>query len=218
MPIRDREAVSGTRSRLYYWTLRRTAKSRESSNSIIVSFIATGEEENRIAKNMQQGLSTGSTHPGEYSPQDKLPVRRFHLVAEHDLSHVPENEDLGSNTDPSGNAGRQINEWVKECDQHHSSCAKVSKSTWVPTRLLDLQFGDLSSVKLVVRPADQGITGPYVTLSHCWGNSTDSQYLRVYVRQLRQKLEPEPERPRYILTETGVGYRLRAPDEAEGRR
>lgn len=42
--------------------------------------------------------------------------------------------------------------------------------------------------------------------------SSDPQYLRVYIRQLRQKLEPDPERPRYLLTETGVGYRLRAPD------
>jgi two-component system, OmpR family, KDP operon response regulator KdpE len=43
-------------------------------------------------------------------------------------------------------------------------------------------------------------------------SSSDPQYLRVYMRQLRQKLEPDPERPRYLLTETGVGYRLRAPD------
>src|SRR5262249_20856058 len=41
---------------------------------------------------------------------------------------------------------------------------------------------------------------------------TDAQYLRVYVRQLRQKIEADPERPHYILTETGIGYRLRAPD------
>ncbi len=42
--------------------------------------------------------------------------------------------------------------------------------------------------------------------------SSDPQYLRVYIRQLRQKLEVDPERPRLLLTETGVGYRLRAPD------
>ena len=36
----------------------------------------------------------------------------------------------------------------------------------------------------------------------------DVQYLRIYVRQLRQKLERTPERPEHILTETGVGYRL----------
>jgi two-component system KDP operon response regulator KdpE len=45
-----------------------------------------------------------------------------------------------------------------------------------------------------------------------WGGIADVQNLRVHVRQLRQKIEPDPEQPRYILTETGVGYRLRAPD------
>ncbi|MFC3206298.1 response regulator [Aquamicrobium soli] len=42
-----------------------------------------------------------------------------------------------------------------------------------------------------------------------WGGETDVQYLRIYVRQLRQKIEADPERPYHILTETGVGYRLR---------
>ncbi|MGU3537685.1 response regulator [Methylobacterium sp. A54F] len=45
--------------------------------------------------------------------------------------------------------------------------------------------------------------------------SSDPQYLRVYIRQLRHKLEADPERPRLLLTETGVGYRLRAPDPPE---
>ncbi|WP_371826853.1 winged helix-turn-helix domain-containing protein [Microvirga sp. VF16] len=44
----------------------------------------------------------------------------------------------------------------------------------------------------------------------------DVQYLRIYVRSLRQKLEPDPEQPHYILTETetetGIGYRLRTDD------
>ncbi len=35
---------------------------------------------------------------------------------------------------------------------------------------------------------------------------------RVYVRQLRNKIEPNPAQPQYILTETGIGYRLKAPD------
>jgi len=42
--------------------------------------------------------------------------------------------------------------------------------------------------------------------------SVDPQYLRVYVRQLRRKIEADPERPQYVMTELGVGYRLRAPD------
>ena len=45
-----------------------------------------------------------------------------------------------------------------------------------------------------------------------WGTETDVQYLRVYVRTLRQKIEADPEQPTLILTEQGVGYRLRAPD------
>ena len=38
-----------------------------------------------------------------------------------------------------------------------------------------------------------------------WDDTTDPQYLRVYVRQLRRKIEADPERPRYLLTETGIG-------------
>jgi two-component system KDP operon response regulator KdpE len=45
-------------------------------------------------------------------------------------------------------------------------------------------------------------------MNEVWGGETDVQYLRIYIRQLRQKIEADPERPRYILTETGVGYRL----------
>lgn len=47
-------------------------------------------------------------------------------------------------------------------------------------------------------------------LVEVWGpqNSEQAQYLRVYVAQLRRKLEADPARPRYLLTEPGVGYRL----------
>lgn len=51
-------------------------------------------------------------------------------------------------------------------------------------------------------------------LRAAWGNENDIdvQYLRVYVRQLRQKIEQAPEQPRYIVTEAGVGYRLQMID------
>ena len=47
-------------------------------------------------------------------------------------------------------------------------------------------------------------------LQEVWGPAyeTESNYLRVYVAQLRRKLEPEPSRPRYLLTESGGGYRF----------
>lgn len=54
-------------------------------------------------------------------------------------------------------------------------------------------------------------------LGRLWNNRTDTQYLRVYVRHLRQKIEVEPERPHYVLTEMGVGYRLLAPTESGGK-
>lgn len=47
-------------------------------------------------------------------------------------------------------------------------------------------------------------------LREVWGPShvDQSHYLRIYMKQLRHKLEPDPARPRYLLTETSVGYRL----------
>jgi two-component system KDP operon response regulator KdpE len=47
-------------------------------------------------------------------------------------------------------------------------------------------------------------------LKHAWGpeNENDTQYLRVFVGNLRKKLEDDPNRPRHILTESGVGYRF----------
>jgi two-component system KDP operon response regulator KdpE len=52
-------------------------------------------------------------------------------------------------------------------------------------------------------------------LREVWGPShiEHNHYLRIYLKQLRDKLEPDPIRPRYLLTETGVGYRL-LTDEA----
>jgi two-component system KDP operon response regulator KdpE len=47
-------------------------------------------------------------------------------------------------------------------------------------------------------------------LQEVWGPAyeTESNYLRVYVAQLRRKLEPDPTRPRYLLTDPGMGYRF----------
>jgi two-component system KDP operon response regulator KdpE len=66
-------------------------------------------------------------------------------------------------------------------------------------------------LRVMVQYAGRVLTHKFL-LKELWAAPIDSQYLRVYVRQLRQKIEPNPERPRYILTETGVGYRLSAPD------
>jgi two-component system KDP operon response regulator KdpE len=66
-------------------------------------------------------------------------------------------------------------------------------------------------LRLLVQHAGKVLTHKFL-LRELWDEPTDPQYLRVYVRQLRQKIEADPERPQYIKTEIGVGYRFRAPD------
>ena len=66
-------------------------------------------------------------------------------------------------------------------------------------------------LQLLVQHAGKVLTHQFI-LREVWKVPTDAQYLRIYIKQLRHKIEPDPQQPRYILTETGVGYRLRAPD------
>jgi two-component system, OmpR family, KDP operon response regulator KdpE len=66
-------------------------------------------------------------------------------------------------------------------------------------------------LRLLIQHAGKVLTHRFM-LKEVWSADADVQYLRIYVRQLRQKIEPDPERPTHILTETGVGYRLRMLD------
>jgi len=66
-------------------------------------------------------------------------------------------------------------------------------------------------LRLLVAHAGKVLTHNMI-LREVWGPQTDVQYLRIYVRALRQKIEADTEKPEYIVTETGVGYRLKAPD------
>ena len=66
-------------------------------------------------------------------------------------------------------------------------------------------------LRVLVQHAGKVLTHRFL-LKELWDELTDAQYLRVYVRQLRQKIEADPERPQFVLTETGIGYRLRAAD------
>jgi two-component system KDP operon response regulator KdpE len=66
-------------------------------------------------------------------------------------------------------------------------------------------------LRLLVQHAGKVLTHKFL-IGELWNETVDAQYLRVYVRQLRRKIETDPELPQYILTETGIGYRLRAPD------
>jgi len=66
-------------------------------------------------------------------------------------------------------------------------------------------------LRLLVAHAGKVLTHRFL-MREIWGGETDVQYLRIYVRSLRHKIEADPQRPQHILTEQGVGYRLRSTD------
>jgi two-component system KDP operon response regulator KdpE len=87
----------------------------------------------------------------------------------------------------------------------------VRRIVKVGTREVKLSPKEYELLRVLVQHAGKVLTHKFL-LRELWDDLTDAQYLRVYVRQLRQKIEADPERPQCILTETGIGYRLRAPD------
>jgi two-component system, OmpR family, KDP operon response regulator KdpE len=87
----------------------------------------------------------------------------------------------------------------------------VRRIVKVGEREVKLSPKEYDLLRALVQHAGKVLTHRFL-LKELWDEMTDAQYLRVYVRQLRQKIEADPERPHFVLTETGVGYRLRAPD------
>ena len=87
----------------------------------------------------------------------------------------------------------------------------VKRIVKVNGREVKLSPKEYDILRILVQHAGKVLTHQFI-LDRIWDKSTDVQYLRVYVRQLRQKLEETPDQPQYIVTETGVGYRLREAD------
>ena len=87
----------------------------------------------------------------------------------------------------------------------------VRRIVKVGEREVKLSPKEYDLLRVLVQHAGKVLTHRFL-LKELWDELTDAQYLRVYVRQLRQKIEADPERPQFVLTETGIGYRLRAPD------
>lgn len=84
----------------------------------------------------------------------------------------------------------------------------VKRIVKVDNKEIKLSPKEYDILRVLVQHAGKVLTHQYL-LNQVWGGSNDVQYLRVYVRQLRQKIERTPDQPQYITTETGVGYRLR---------
>jgi two-component system, OmpR family, KDP operon response regulator KdpE len=81
---------------------------------------------------------------------------------------------------------------------------------------IKLTVTEYDLLRLLVQHAGKVLTHHHI-LREIWGGSgnEEMQYLRVYISQLRHKIEANPAHPRLLLTETGVGYRLQVL-EAEG--
>ncbi|AFL49551.1 two-component system KDP operon response regulator KdpE [Sinorhizobium fredii] len=88
----------------------------------------------------------------------------------------------------------------------------VKRIVKVADKEVKLSPKEYDILRILVQYAGKVITHQHL-LNQIWGGSTDVQYLRVYVRQLRQKIERIPDQPQYITTETGVGYRLREAEQ-----
>ena len=87
----------------------------------------------------------------------------------------------------------------------------VRRIVKVGDREVKLSPKEYELLRVLVQHAGKVLTHKFL-IGELWEETVDAQYLRVYVGQLRRKIETDPERPHYILTETGIGYRLHSPD------
>jgi two-component system KDP operon response regulator KdpE len=73
-----------------------------------------------------------------------------------------------------------------------------------------LTRNEFELLAFLVRRAGQVVTHAQI-LQGVWGDTPKAHptYVRVYMRSLRKKIEPDPTRPRLLLTELGIGYRLK---------
>jgi two-component system KDP operon response regulator KdpE len=87
------------------------------------------------------------------------------------------------------------------------------RSVHVDGKLVQLTPHEFELLRALARNPGKLMTHSAL-LREVWGRAygDESHYLHVYVSQLRRKLEPDPARPRYILTEPGAGYRLVDPN------
>ena len=89
----------------------------------------------------------------------------------------------------------------------------VERVVYIDGEEVSLTPTEFSLLQVMARRAGRVVTYRQLLLE-VWGEGygEDTQYLRVYMRQLRQKLERDPASPQLLLTTPGVGYRLKPPD------
>ncbi len=97
------------------------------------------------------------------------------------------------------------------------SAHSVSRVVGTQTSAIRLTPTEWQVLELLIRNPGRLVTRQTM-LAEIWGSQhvSDTGYLRLYIAQLRKKLEPDPAAPRFILTEAGMGYRLNLPEPGIG--
>jgi len=162
------------------------AKLREWTAVPIVVLSARGKEKDKVAA-LDAGADDYLTKPfgvGELMARIRVSLRHARQTAS------------------------QTSEPVFETDQLRVDLDK--RQVWIGKKEIHLTPLEYKVLQMLVRHAGKVVTQKQLLLE-IWGEAREEQthYLRIYVHQLRQKLEPNPVRPRYLITEAGVGYRLR---------
>jgi two-component system KDP operon response regulator KdpE len=158
---------------------------REWTEVPIIVVSAVGEEAEKIAA-LDAGADDYVTKPfaiGELLARLRAVLRR-----------------LGPAAEPVLEIGQLVLDLEKRSVSMAGTSVRLTPHEFDVLRLLARNEGKLLTHSMVLRE----VWGPAYQL--------ESSYLHVYVSQLRHKLEPDPARPRYILTEPGVGYRLVNPE------
>ncbi len=159
---------------------------REWSKTPIIVITARGKEQDKIA-GLDAGADDYLTKPfsvGELMARIRVALRHSQLVKQGDQEPVFETPDFKVDL-----AARVITVRGKE---------------------VHLTPNEYNLLAFLIRHAGKVVTQKQI-LQEVWGPASGDQvqYLRIYIYQLRQKIEADPDRPRYLLTESGVGYRLK---------
>jgi two-component system KDP operon response regulator KdpE len=160
-------------------------KELRSRSSIPVLILSVREAEETIVQTLDAGADDYLTKPfrsGEF-------LARIRALLRHRMSG-------------------QENQVISVEDLKVDLQARIVEVRGQPVKLTPTEYDLLS---LLARNAGKVLTHSYL-LQEVWGPSfaEETQYLRVFIGQLRKKIEPDPTTPRILLTESGVGYRLRA--------
>jgi len=103
----------------------------------------------------------------------------------------------------------QLNPTVQKLEFDNLSIDLTSRTVTLDNEPLKLTATEYSLLTLLAKNDGKVLTHQYI-LKQIWGPgyTQQSQYLRVFVGQLRKKIEPNPNNPKFILTESGIGYRF----------